>query len=215
MLPLFNALLMIYFISINLPMASQNLTQNDQYVCPPCGDGSCDNTIFTAPGTCPVCGMTLIKKDRMKNVAIFVHDGVEILDFSGPGEVFAAARPENGGFKVYTVSLTKEPIISQGFVKIIPEYSIADVPTPDILVIPGGNSGPVANNPQVTAWIRQIAPDLEKLHCQYVPVLLSSKKPGCSMAKKPPPGTALLIASGKWLPGQKSLKIPGGSTMAG
>src|SRR5690606_27655819 len=38
---------------------------------------------------------------------------------------------------------------------------------------------------------------------------------GCSMAKKPPPGTALLIASGKWLPGQKSLKIPGGSTMAG
>lgn len=161
MLPLFNALLMIYFISINLPMASQNLTQNDQYVCPPCGDGSCDNTIFTAPGTCPVCGMTLIKKDRMKNVAIFVHDGVEILDFSGPGEVFAAARPENGGFKVYTVSLTKEPIFSQGFVKIIPEYSIADVPTPDILVIPGGNSGPVANNPQVTAWIRQIAPDLE------------------------------------------------------
>ena len=137
------------------------VAEEEQYVCPPCGSGSCDQQVHAQPGLCMACGMTLIKKSSMKNVAIFIHDGVEILDFAGPGEVFAAARPEGGAFKVFTVAPTRDPILSQGFVTIQPEYSIDDCPRPDIIVLPGGNTGPVANNPKVIEWVKSVAPGLD------------------------------------------------------
>src|SRR4051794_39646413 len=51
-----------------------------------------------------------------RNVAIVVYKGVELLDFAGPGEVFASAG--NGAFNVFTVATTIEPVVSQGFVKV-------------------------------------------------------------------------------------------------
>ena len=140
---------------------AQEVAHAETYICPPCGDGSCDKITHARPGNCPACGMKLIKKSSMKNVAIFIYDGVEILDFSGPGEVFAATRPEDGAFNVFTVAATKDPIISQGFVKILPEYSIEDCPKPNIIVLPGGSTGPSVNNPKVIEWVSKNAPDLE------------------------------------------------------
>jgi putative intracellular protease/amidase len=64
------------------------------------------------------------QQTKKRNVAIFIHNGVEVLDFAGPSEVFAATQ----GFNVYTVSLTKEPIISQGFIRVLPTYSLTDCP---------------------------------------------------------------------------------------
>lgn len=84
------------------------------------------------------------------NVAIFLYDGVELLDFAGPGEVFGAA----GGFNTYTVSVDGKPLVSQGFVTVQPQFSIANAPVPDILIFPGGNSGPSASDPRVQNWIK-------------------------------------------------------------
>jgi transcriptional regulator GlxA family with amidase domain len=72
-------------------------------------------------------------QQQRKTVAILVHDGVELLDFAGPGEVFAAAA-----FKVVLVAAEQTPITSQGFVRITPNHTFADCPTPDIIVLPGG-----------------------------------------------------------------------------
>ena len=44
-----------------------------------------------------------------KSVAIFLYQGVELLDFAGPGEVFSAA-----GFKVFTVSVDGKELKSAG-----------------------------------------------------------------------------------------------------
>src|SRR5262245_563630 len=75
-----------------------------------------------------------------RTVAILVYEGVELLDFAGPGEVFAAARgPSGRAFRVVTVAKTRTPVRSQGFVSVTPEFSIADCPAPDVLVLPGGN----------------------------------------------------------------------------
>ena len=149
-----------------LALSSTLISAQDSYtetlfVCPPCLDGSCDKQTYTEAGKCPHCQMTLIKKKRMKNVAIFIYDGVEILDFSGPGEVFAASKFDGGAFKVYTVAVSKEPIISQGFVKIIPEYSLDDCPKPDIIVLPGGQTGPSVDDPNVINWVKKVMPDLD------------------------------------------------------
>jgi putative intracellular protease/amidase len=71
---------------------------------------------------------------RLK-ICFYLQDGVEVLDFAGPMEVFSYA-----GFEVFTVSKTKDPIISQGILKIIPDYGINNAPPADILAFFGGNS---------------------------------------------------------------------------
>jgi putative intracellular protease/amidase len=138
---------------------AQPAVQNDPYVCPPCGDRSCCTQLYDNAGQCAHCGMALIKRSAVKNVAIFLFDGVELLDFSGPGEVFAAAHVEDGAFNVYTVAASKEMIRSQGFVTIQPQYTIHDCPKPDIIVLPGGSVMPSVNNPEVIAWINKHTPD--------------------------------------------------------
>jgi transcriptional regulator GlxA family with amidase domain len=97
------------------------------------------------------------QQTKKRNVAIFIHNGVEVLDFAGPSEVFAATQ----GFNVYTVSLTKEPIISQGFIKVLPTYSLTDCPKPDILVLPGGQTGPFLENEPLISWIKRCAQSAE------------------------------------------------------
>lgn len=99
-----------------------------------------------------------------RNVAILLYEGVEILDFAGPAEVFEAAghqaQAASGGaapFRLYTVARTKDPVLSQRFLRITPDYSIADAPSPAILVIPGGNSGRLQEDPGMMAWITRVA----------------------------------------------------------
>lgn len=84
------------------------------------------------------------------NVAIFLYQNVELLDFAGPTEVFAATA----GFKVYTVSVDGKDIISQGLLTVKPQYSIDNSPAPDIIVFPGGNSGPSSRDRKVIEWVQ-------------------------------------------------------------
>jgi len=95
-----------------------------------------------------------------RTVAVVLYNGVELLDFAGPSEVFAAAGRQaaeaSGGppaFRVITVARTKEPVLSQQFLRVTPEYSIDDAPAADVLVIPGGNSGAVQRDPKMMAWL--------------------------------------------------------------
>lgn len=92
-----------------------------------------------------------------KNVAIFIHEGVELFDFAGPGEVFVAAGRQSPviNFNVYTVAATETQLTSQTFLKIIPNYSIDNCPKPDIIVLPGGATNIPLQNPKVIEWIKQ------------------------------------------------------------
>ncbi|MBS2022934.1 MAG: DJ-1/PfpI family protein [Deltaproteobacteria bacterium] len=105
-------------------------------------------------------------KPFTRNVAIVVYEGVELLDFAGPTEVFTSAagfgaRGEKGkeeeAFRVYTVAVSKAPITSQGMLKVMPEFSIDDAPAPDIVVLPGGNSKAMTEDPKFMAWIERVS----------------------------------------------------------
>ena len=106
-----------------------------------------------------------VSRDRQRakrNVAIFIHEGVELLDFSGPGEVFAsAARSE--AFNVYTVSATADEITSQRFVTIKPQYTFANCPPPDIIVLPGGRTDVPLADSKVIEWIKKSSERAEVL----------------------------------------------------
>jgi len=96
---------------------------------------------------------------RTRNVAIVLYDGVEVLDFAGPSEVFASAGNIAGAsgapaYRVYTVGTTKNPVKSQGFVTVVPEFSIDDAPKPDILVIPGGQSFNLTSDTRFMGWAK-------------------------------------------------------------
>lgn len=100
---------------------------------------------------------------EVKNVAIFVHEGVELFDFAGPGEVFVAAGRQSPviDFNVYTVAATEDPITSQTFLKVIPNYSIDNCPKPDVIVLPGGATGIPLRNPDVLKWIKTANEDTD------------------------------------------------------
>ena len=104
-------------------------------------------------------------EDKTRNVAIVLYDGVELLDFAGPAEVFKAASGFGGGkspaFRVYTVAATKAPLKSLGFVTITPQYSVEDAPKPDIIVIPGGMTDSFTSNPKALEWARTAMAEAE------------------------------------------------------
>jgi len=87
--------------------------------------------------------------DKKKKIAFYLQDGVEVLDFAGPMEVFSHA-----GYNVFTVSKTKSQILSQGILKIIPDYDIYDAPKAEILAFFGGNSSMAIKDPEVIDWVR-------------------------------------------------------------
>jgi putative intracellular protease/amidase/YHS domain-containing protein len=95
-----------------------------------------------------------------RKVAILIFEGMELLDFAGPAEVFASAG-RGEAFEAYTVAATPEPITSQHFVTITPRYTFADCPRPEIIVIPGGNTRSLAQDKRVRAWIEQCVPHTE------------------------------------------------------
>lgn len=144
----------IYILILQLivvfSVQSQNsiTTTSSIYVCPPCGS-TCDELEHNKPGVCTHCNMPLVKKDGIKTIAFYLQDGVEVLDFAGPLEVFSYA-----GYEVFTVSKTKEQIISQGVLKVTPDYSIEDAPSADILAFFGGNSSVASSDADVINWVK-------------------------------------------------------------
>ncbi len=138
------------------------------YVCPPCGS-SCDQRTFDGPGACPVCSMELVKKASMqaapttvlsrqavlaqeKKVAIFIFEGVQIIDFTGPYEVFGQA-----GLDVFTVGEKAAPITTAMGMSVTPQYTFENHPKPDVLLLPGGDVPAHQDNPAVIRWIQENA----------------------------------------------------------
>lgn len=151
----------LLFILGGIPLTAQS---SKAWYCPPC-NSTCDTLAYTAAGGCSHCGMALVQqtpeehqktmKAKKTTVAFYLQQGVEVLDFAGPMEVFSYAQ-----FQVFVVSKTKAPITSQGILKIMPDYSIEDAPPADIIAFFGGNAGVAANDTQVISWLkRQPAPD--------------------------------------------------------
>ena len=92
------------------------------------------------------------------NVAILLFDGVQIIDYTGPYEVFGQA-----GFNVYTVSDEKKQIITNMGMNVFPSYSLTDMPTPDIIVIPGGEVTNAMANDKLLNWIISEGEKSEKI----------------------------------------------------
>jgi transcriptional regulator GlxA family with amidase domain len=79
-----------------------------------------------------------------KKIAIAVWVGVEELDFAGPYEVLTAwARSSDDEVSVVTVAEADGPVRCAHGLTVIPDVAWPEVDGLDVLVLPGGNSGPL------------------------------------------------------------------------
>lgn len=108
------------------------------------------------PGPAPAAGPD-DAADRPKGptvVGILVFEGVELLDFTGPAEVFAVAG-HGSMFKVVTVAESKTPFATMGGLTFVPSHTYDDAPPLGVLVVPGGNMRAVTA--RGLAWLKATA----------------------------------------------------------
>lgn len=83
------------------------IAEKNEYRCMPCGF-DCDQKGFDAPGTCPHCGMELVKASSIRfgslppdSVCAYIHDHPEVvlLDVRTREEFEGSARPDYGTLK--------------------------------------------------------------------------------------------------------------------
>ena len=102
------------------------------------------------------------------NTGIFIFDGVEVLDFAGPFEVFSRTRlvpgtesrrsDESAPFDVFTVAATRQEVRATGGLRVVPHHDFASAPHVDLLVIPGGfGTRPLLEDAPTLEWIRRTA----------------------------------------------------------
>jgi transcriptional regulator GlxA family with amidase domain len=101
-----------------------------------------------------------METSTVRTVGILIFDGVEVLDFAGPFEVFSVARLIGGDdedaqiFHPVTIAATDEPIHTTGDLVVQPAATITNHPKLDMLVVPGGRgTRKVRLQPEVINWI--------------------------------------------------------------
>jgi transcriptional regulator GlxA family with amidase domain len=93
-------------------------------------------------------------------VALVISEGVNVIDFSGPWGVFSSVMLGGGAdhtmhrmpFDLITVS-DKTEIVSSGDLKIVPNYTFANVPPVKVVVIPAQQGSDA-----MIDWLRKVTP---------------------------------------------------------
>ena len=101
-------------------------------------------------------------------VGILLFDGVEVLDFAGPYEVFSRTRltpgidsrrsEESAPFRVFTVAASPDPVTATGGLRVLPDFDTSAAPPIDVLVVPGGfGTRALLQDAAMLGWIRRTA----------------------------------------------------------
>ncbi len=92
------------------------------------------------------------------NIGIYIYNQAEILDFSGPFEVFSTARRLGAeDLNVFMVSQHAEPVVARGGFKVLADYSIRNHPEIDLLMVVGGVHTDEMNKRNVLDWLASVS----------------------------------------------------------
>ena len=106
-----------------------------------------------------------------RRVVIAVFPDVDLLDVTGPAEVFALANRECGrtAYRVDLAGRQAGPVATSAGVRLLTDLAFGEVTGAiDTLVVPGavdlGAAGPVARvDPDVVAWVAAVAPSARRV----------------------------------------------------
>jgi transcriptional regulator GlxA family with amidase domain len=93
-------------------------------------------------------------------VAFAISEGVTVIDFAGPWEVFQDVHVRDRGadmdeqmpFQLFTVSEKIEPLTGSGGLKLVPDYTFETAPQPKVVVVPAQRGSKALH-----AWLRKIS----------------------------------------------------------
>ena len=93
-------------------------------------------------------------------VAFAISDGVTVIDFAGPWEVFQDVMiPQRGQemdeqmpFELFTVSEKTEPLAGSAGLKLVPDYTFDSAPQPKVIVVPAQRGSQALH-----AWLRKLS----------------------------------------------------------
>ena len=88
-------------------------------------------------------------KGAPQRVGILLYPGVQIIDFTGPYEVFGWAD-----YEVVTISEDGKPVVANMNFHVTPNYSFANAPKLDVLVIPGGDIRQPKSSRATLQWVQ-------------------------------------------------------------
>ena len=98
------------------------------------------------------------------NIGIYIYDDAEVIDFSGPFEVFSTAkRLANNDWQVSLIAKSDSPVLARGGYSVNPHYSFADCPLLDLLVVVGGDHTRELEKAEVIAWLKNTATNTKRV----------------------------------------------------
>ena len=90
------------------------------------------------------------------NIGIYIYHQAEVLDFSGPFEVFSVAnRLAKLGWNIWLVAEEESLVEARGVFQVKPHYSIQNVPELDVLIVVGGVHSDELRKTEVINWIQK------------------------------------------------------------
>ena len=101
-----------------------------------------------------------------KNVAIYVYNEVEILDFAGPFEVFSIANELRNKqlYDLFLISKNQSKLVARNNLKFESDYYFDNHPNLDYLIIPGGPGSRVQEkNAKLLRWLEKSFFNIEHL----------------------------------------------------
>jgi transcriptional regulator GlxA family with amidase domain len=96
---------------------------------------------------------------EQKTVAFVLYPGLTLLDLVGPLQVFASLRQFNDQYRPVVVAERIEPMPTDGPLTVIADQTFADVPDPEVVIVPGGGAPTIKamGNPTIRDYLRQAA----------------------------------------------------------
>lgn len=98
----------------------------------------------------PAKGGHMMHEDAEATVAILMFDGVQIIDFAAPYEVFGQAH-----FNVFTVSADGKPVTTAMGLGVNVDYGFENAPAAGIILVPGGDVDDARKDEPTLAWLRK------------------------------------------------------------
>lgn len=102
----------------------------------------------------------------MPRVIFLIYEDVEVLDFSGPFDVFSmgsVAIGDDNHFELRTVSVDGNQVTAMHGLKIMPDFALPHIQPDDVVIIPGGTTKAMTefengDREQIVDWVRDQCP---------------------------------------------------------
>jgi transcriptional regulator GlxA family with amidase domain len=118
-----------------------------------------------------------------RRVGILIFPEVEVLDFCGPFEVFSVTRldenrrrQDSSPYEVLIIAENPGTVVATGGLKIVPDHTLDECPSLDVLVVPGGwGTRREMSNDRLIDWLKERACEVTTLTSVCTGSLLLAK----------------------------------------